>query len=325
MSEAYAIVHVMKQAIAPARLPTLSQPAATSAAPRDRRPPPPPQVRGWQRYPRLDPETIRYCVEALGSDWDDAACRHALRSHRRARLLTYAAWTMWALWTLITTTELEAPLFRPTLPMWVRLTGLELLLATSAVLLADRFMIRRGRATARFCRRIASALFYLQEMPLTGSSIVTAMKRAGWAARTLVISLQGGRAAWVASPPAVSDRSVRLARPLIDIDLTEAFDEPGQRRALAAAVSGFLFEAAGLVVLGREDLLPGLRRLYTQVPHRRSMAEHPQVPDRDALFLDPMGSRSRWEIIKDFALPAMAFIVSMISLAVSLSGLALHR
>ena len=122
----------------------------------------------------------------------------------------------------------------------------------------------------------------------------------------------------------MSDRSVRLARPLIDIDLTEAFDQPDQREALAVAVSGFLFEAAGLVVLGREDLFPGLRSLYTQVPHRRGMAEHPQVSDRDALFLDPMGSRSRWEVIKDFALPAMAFIVSLVSLAVSLSGLALH-
>ena len=315
----------MKQAMSPARPPTLLQPATTSAAPRDRQPLPPSRVRGWQRYLPFNPEAIRCCVEALGSDWDDASYRHALRSHRRAKLLTYAAWTMWSLWTPTTATELEVLLFRPTLPMWVRLTGRELLLATSAVLLADRFMIRGAGQQPGFCPRIASALFYLQEMPLTGSSIVTAMKCTGSAARTLVISLQGGRTAWVESPPAVSDRSVRLARPLIDIDLTEAFDQPGQRQALAAVVSGFLFfEAAGLVVLGREDLLPGLRSLYTQVPHRRGMAEHPRVPDRDTLFLDPMGSRSRWEVIKDFALPTMAFVVSLVSLTVSLSGLALH-
>jgi hypothetical protein len=142
----------------------------------------------------------------------------------------------------------------------------------------------------------------------TGHQVVVTQNHIGLAARALFLSLQRRRWTWV-SPPAVADRALRLARPLLDIEVEDGPENDG------AALFSFLYDVVIVVVAQREDLIPQVRAGYGMIPRRSDTAG-----DRDVLYLDPMRNRGRWEVVKDFVLPLASWVsllVSVIALAVA--------
>jgi len=135
--------------------------------------------------------------------------------------------------------------------------------------------------------------------------VVDTMNQVGIAARRLFVLLQRSRRTWV-SPPAVSDRALRLTRPLLDIELDDTL--PSQQRT---AVKSLLYDVTAMVVIGRPDLIPRIRAEYSSLPPR--MVESSDA-DRDNLYLDPMRDRSRWEVVREYILPLAAWL----SLAISI-------
>lgn len=84
-----------------------------------------------------------------------------------------------------------------------------------------------------------------------------------------------------------------------------------------------LCDIALAVAVGREDLVPGIRALYPELPERTDR-NYPSADGedgdhrRDALYLDPMRQRHRWDVFKDFALPVLAIVLSVVALIVSI-------
>jgi hypothetical protein len=149
--------------------------------------------------------------------------------------------------------------------------------------------------------------------------LIAATNFAGRAARYLFKHLQGRRRTWVA-PPAVADSALSLAHPLIDV----AFDLTSPRRTLHV-YTHFLYYAAGLVVVERFDLIPALREYYERehALARRTGTDSDGVPERDALFIDPMRDHHRWLVLKEYLFPLAAWLslaVSVAALVVSLRG-----
>ncbi|WP_410610090.1 hypothetical protein [Amycolatopsis sp. lyj-109] len=167
-----------------------------------------------------------------------------------------------------------------------------------------------SRSQLRFYRNVGVMLAIWKN----GGSRTHALKLAGSAARALFLVIQTEHWTW-ASPPALSERAARLARPLLDVD-TPDYLEPAQFDALC----GFLLDVTIVVIAGREDLIPEIRRRHSELKPRSEVSE--RSIERDMLFLDPMRDRSRWEVMKDFVLPLaswLSLIISFIALLVSLA------
>ncbi|MFG1641809.1 hypothetical protein ACGFMK_16105 [Amycolatopsis sp. NPDC049252] len=111
---------------------------------------------------------------------------------------------------------------------------------------------------------------------------------------------------------------LRLTRSLLDVELRDDFGLPSPANLREQRDLGrFVIDVAAVVALDREDLIPRVRSLYVDTLPGRESSEADE--ERDALFLDPMRTRTRWEVIKAFAVPMSALIVSLLSLVVALS------
>ena len=137
---------------------------------------------------------------------------------------------------------------------------------------------------------------------------------AGRAARCLFKAMQGGRRTWV-SPPAVSDRALVLAYPIVNVDISRCQD------ALSEYYGRFLHDVAALAMLGHEHLIPRLREAYLLLPARES--DDGAVPERDALYLDPMRNYHRWAVVKDYLYPLaswLSFLLAVVALVISIAN-----
>ncbi|WP_409496616.1 hypothetical protein [Amycolatopsis sp. cmx-11-12] len=142
---------------------------------------------------------------------------------------------------------------------------------------------------------------------------VRCMNHSGRAARLLFLHIQGGRRTW-AAPPTVADRALEFTYPLINVVLDGAPLSPRAVQSFKRHAE-FLKLTACLVALGREDLIPRLRRLtaaHGGVP-MRTEDDDAEIPERDLLFLDPMRNHHRWAVVKDFYYP----LSSWLSLAIA--------
>ncbi|NBH09477.1 hypothetical protein GTY80_40350 [Amycolatopsis sp. SID8362] len=166
------------------------------------------------------------------------------------------------------------------------------------------------RSRIRFYRSVGAALSAWERR----GRPIRVLQLAGAAARALFLVVQTEHWTW-ASPPALADRAARLARPVLDIEVS---DRPTHEEA--GAVCRFLIDVAIVVIAGREDLVPEVRRHHGDLRNRP--ARDSGATDRELLFLDPMRDRTRWEVLKDFVFPLaswLSFAVSVAALFVALS------
>jgi hypothetical protein len=189
------------------------------------------------------------------------------------------------------------------------LVGSALYVSAKSIIFSIRFAKGADdRSQVRFYRSVGTMLVAWRN----DGDASRALKLAGSAARALFLVIQTEQWTW-ASPPALSERAARLARPLLDVD-TPDYLEPEQIDALC----GFLFDVTIVVIAGREDLIPEVRRRYSGLKPRSDAAE--RAMERDILFLDPMRDRSRWEVMKDFVFPLASWLslgISFVALLVS--------
>jgi hypothetical protein len=185
-------------------------------------------------------------------------------------------------------------------------------------LLACALILGRASWEQRFYLAVNKARKAVRSGLDRNERTVISMNVAGKAARFLFRYLQRRRVTWV-SPPAVADRALAIAFPLVNVslggagsadeDTLETYDE-------------FLYYAAGLVAVGREDLVPVLRDRYSSAELPPRVAQGDEIPERDAQFLDPMRNYNRWAVAKDFLYPLAAWlslVVAVVALVVSLT------
>ncbi|MEU8414215.1 hypothetical protein AB0C24_15620 [Amycolatopsis japonica] len=166
--------------------------------------------------------------------------------------------------------------------------------------------MRPERRFYRFVTRAEKAANIPLGAPLN-TYPVRCMNHSGRAARLLFLHIQGGRRTW-AAPPAVADRALEFTYPLINVDMGSSPLTPQAVRSFKRHAE-FLKLTACLVALGREDLIPRLRRLtaaHGGVPMRTE--DDAEIPERDVLFLDPMRNHHRWAVVKDFYYPLSAWL-----------------
>ncbi|GAB1516800.1 hypothetical protein JCM33774_88450 [Actinophytocola sp. KF-1] len=197
------------------------------------------------------------------------------------------------------------------------------ILAAGQVMLAvvgSFWLWSEGGWEVRFFREIARILRIAREGTAEQYKAVECVNFAGKAARNLFCLVQQRRRTWK-SPPAVADFALAQSYPLIDVQLSQHGSASSLQRKLHVYVS-FLYFASALVAVRRHDLLPTLRQHYADrysLARRESTGSLDEIPERDALFLDPMRNQNRWTVTKDYFYPLAAWF----SLLVSLGALAL--
>ncbi|WP_263247281.1 hypothetical protein [Saccharopolyspora rosea] len=150
--------------------------------------------------------------------------------------------------------------------------------------------------------------------------LVRCANAAGQAARGLFIYLQGGRRSWVPSP-AVTDRALKYAYTLIDVDLIENCERADAEQNLHR-YAVFLHYAASLVAVDRADLLPRLRDRFADLGiERRPLDENGDIRQRESEYLNPLGQHNRWSIISSYVYPLgtwFSFLVALVAFIVNL-------
>jgi hypothetical protein len=277
------------------------------------------------RYPFIDEKTMRSRLEAHGIPWNELYHITALRTYlsdRRARALNFVKYVTLL---FLTCASLVLALSKAVgsnvgfgfllMPWWLEWSAVFCSSFIVAALLVSLLRRRPGGvrrhlspsnvARHRFFRR-AGLVFDYSFNPIIVSNLI------GESARLLFVALLNGRWTW-ASPPAVADRALRLAQPLIDVDVNVAF-------AVPESLLSFLYDVVIAVVAHREDMIPEIRANYPQIPRRSGKAS--AIDERDILYLDPMRNRGRWEIVQDFVLPLASWfsvVVSIAALVVAIS------
>jgi hypothetical protein len=178
----------------------------------------------------------------------------------------------------------------------------------------------RFRARSRFFRLLRKAELAANAWSMYNSraQAVRSVNLAGAAARSLFRYIQNSRRTW-GSPPTVADHALECSHPLIDIDLS------GKQFAITGLstiqyYARFLRDVAYLVMIEKEEYIPGLRRLYVELPGR-NRTNPSEIPDRDAHFLDPMRGHNRRSVMKDYYYPLaswLSLLVALLALAVSI-------
>jgi hypothetical protein len=271
-------------------------------------------------YPRFEIATVRQRLETLDETWDQARYEKEFREYDRTRrgtaarhaiffcapLLTIIIWTIWG---IQSEPALEAAL------LWLLLSLLAIVGLIGLTTLLIRMLIDAARG--RFFRYIGDALrliWIADRDEILSVNVPLILNHLGSAARALLLSLQGSRRAW-RSPPTVSDRALRISAPLIDMEIPDDLHVPGTAAgAPRKHLDQFLRDVAAVVAIGREDLIPRVREEYPELAHRSG---DPDTHNRDLTYLNPMRTRSRWEVAKDFWYP----LASWLSLVVATAAL----
>lgn len=284
------------------------------------------RVRRRERYPRFDLSHVQRCVETLdGAVWDDDTKRLYGR-----RLKWYECMTDWPAYLTLATlvasyfllrqksvsievdrlsVALGQYLDRLPVPVGVGIFSLGTLICARVL-----YSTWGVRPRARFFRAIERALYngLTKKHP---QAPVVALNFVGQAAQSLFRDIRRGRAR--TAPPAVSDWAETVASQLIAVRMMRD-DGTGDRMLPIEVYWRFLYDAATLVAVRREGLIPALREAYSPIlpiPNGEDFVE------RNILFLNPLRGHQRWIFVKDFVYPLAAWLsllVSMVALAPTL-------
>jgi hypothetical protein len=276
----------------------------------------------WSWYPRFELATVRDRVIELGEHWDEDRYSTALREYdqtrRKAgvnRVIGGVCLVLIAVGLIISAGRVpgsDLQQFLAVLP-----AAGAVLAVVLAIFLSARIPI--GAARWRFFSHIADAIRLIRDVDekTLDVDIPSVLNSLGMAARALLLALQRTRRAW-RSPPMVSDRALRLSSALIDIDLPDDLHLPGLAgSATRELLHRFLHDVAAVVAIGRDDLIPDVREAYRELPRRS-----PEARELDLVYLNPMRSRSRWDVAKDFWYPLapwLSLVVSAAALVISLT------
>lgn len=271
-----------------------------------------PKHRQLVPFPKIGPEDVDRVLESVGNP-DCVDVDRALRRYRRTR------WRMQLPATLGLTATFVALALLPMVKDGVVVARAVTLLVLFVVLTMFFMLgdVSAGASRVKFFQLVAIAEAQFRPRRWLQVEMVRGVNTAGRAERALFITLQGSRRTW-AAPPTVADRALELTYPLINVDIATALRAAGAGAAwVRTAYARMLYDAAVLVVVRREDLIPSLRRRYWAQLRVRTNDEGPE--DRDALYLDPLRHHNRWQVIKDFFVPVAALGISILSLVISLA------
>lgn len=275
-------------------------------------------------YPRFDLAVLRSRLESLGEDWDEERYAAALRVYNNERKRFGRWWAVGVLALFVFVGSLFPAIEREFEDKGKLLPLLRDAGYLIGVIIGVTVIVRlsAGSARWRFFRRIGDAIREVRDAdihPKSDADVPAILNRLGSAARWLFLALQGSRRSWK-SPPMVSDRASRLAAPLIDIDVP---DNLHMQTVVAEASRDvflrFLQDIAAVVAIGREDLIPRVRKAYPELPSR---SDESAAHDRDLAYLNPMRNRTRWDVAKDFWYPLapwLSLLIAGAALAISLT------
>lgn len=286
---------------------------------------------GWiSRFAQFDSGQAEGLFRQLGAEWDSKRGPELVRAHHRRRRATavfYVAVVAIAVAAVLAVrNEVQIEAHSKGLPVGAQVvyfaSGLAAVALPCAVVLLA-YLRSVDAARSRFLRRIGMAIEHIWAADHDKSAdldVVRAMNDVGAAARALFLSLQRSRRTW-RSPPAVADRAVRLAAPLLDIELPNDVEAKGDdKQAPRTLLHNFLQDVAIVVAMARPDLIPRVRGTYPNLPPRSSGPNAAIAVERDAAYLNPMHARTRWEVVKDFVLPLASWLGAAVSLFVAIRG-----
>lgn len=258
---------------------------------------------------------VRGCFEALGEEWQTERFERAYRLYKSE---TSDPWLVRVFLLSYLLVVVMGSALAPG-PVVLKVSiGAAILIFVSHY--AYKGLHRTLYSRAKFYREILAAERSIANMvPMNRNEMIAAaIGHAGYAARELFRFLRGGRWTWT-TPPAVADRAVTLSFPIIDVNVA---DEHNMIRGLFLHMyPRFLHDVAGLVMMGRPDLIPALRRGYPFLFHRLEEGQYGQPTDRDIRYLDPMRDHDRGQVFREFILPLsswLSFLVAAIALVVAL-------
>ncbi|MCG3754774.1 hypothetical protein [Amycolatopsis sp. Poz14] len=285
-----------------------------------------PRIGRLRRYPRINISSTEELMLKLGQQWHARQYSHEFSRYRLMRALATPCY-------LILIGYLTLLTSRISLIQDIGLFGRFLLAVIVSVFIRAIWLSRAGGAKRRFFRAIGIALRMLESgqeqhvenprwlrfKPHYDGSLVEALNFAGLASRALFALLQQSRRTWQ-SPPTVAERAVRLSAPLIDIEIVDDLDitHPGVDPTKWILLYGFLYDVAAVVAIRREDLIPAVRSLYSNLPS--GPLDAISCKERDVRYLNPAHERSRWELAKDYILPLSSWLsltVSIIALVIA--------
>lgn len=278
--------------------------------------------RSQARYPSFDIAHVRKCIEALEDTpkWDEGEYLRRLRRYRFlinfptylcGAVMLIAYYLVQQRSVLVTLDHLSAKLrqYMDGLPLGVQVAAF--FFGAFAVIRMS-YTTKGIRPRAQFFRAVERAVRNAT-MKTHPQAPIIALNYVGEAAKCLFADLRRGRAH--TAPPAVSDWAEGVARCLIDVRMMQS-DSSGDRTTSIADYAQFIYDAATLVAVRREGLIPTLRKKYEPllpIPNDDSFDE------RNTLFLNPLRGHPRWIFVKDFVYPLAAWL----SLPVSVVALAL--
>ncbi|KDN19819.1 hypothetical protein DV20_22215 [Amycolatopsis rifamycinica] len=280
-------------------------------------------------FPVFDDDEVIRCIGQLAGEYPEAARRTDRRSLGLHRSTTgpngvvLVAVTPVATLVFAGVSAFSAWVVLRSLPETLRRTGGSwfevgfVLTVLGSMFVASLALAASRHPDLRFQRVVAKVQRLTREGFAPMYRIVRCANLAGKAARELFRVHQGRRLTWV-SPPMVADRALTLSFPLVDVELSREAN-PDDLDKVIRVYGEFLYFAAALEAAGRPELIPKLRDHYARsgLLERRNAEPPGEVPERDALFLDPMRNHSRWAVAKDFLYP----LSSWFSLAVAVAAL----
>ncbi|WP_353649554.1 hypothetical protein ABLG96_00895 [Nakamurella sp. A5-74] len=116
--------------------------------------------------------------------------------------------------------------------------------------------------------------------------------------------------------PALDDRALLPAYALMSVYLPESATTHERQVQLISSWRAYVTDAVGLMAVGRADLLVALRtKIYGALPDRSGEALHGSLqPDKDEVrFVSPLRDRHRWDFGKDFVLPALLAVFTVVA------------
>ncbi|MDS0135765.1 MULTISPECIES: hypothetical protein [unclassified Amycolatopsis] len=290
-----------------------------------------PPIGKFRRYPRISKSSTEDLMSALNQVWYPDAYGHEFARYKLMRAVAAPCYFFLIGYLLVLQEGFS-------LTQKLDLIEKILLSLMAAVIVRGVWLSRVGGSKRRFFRAIGVALRslevgaeqatrnkgnlgWLRFKPLHEGSLVEALNFTGVAARGLFTSLQRSRWTWQ-SPPMVAERAVRLSSPLIDVEIVDDLDITlsGVDPIKWLLLYGFLYDVAAVVAIRREDLIPAVRSLYSELPARRESGNESKA--RDLRYLDPMHERSRWEVVKDYVLPLSSWLslsVSVVALVIAIN------
>lgn len=259
---------------------------------------------------------LRQRLETLGEPWDETRYAAAFREYDKKR--NAAAWRHVAGFLCLIPVAFIAGYWITSIgPTWALLSILLLPVTTLFLLTVVQFVaaIPIGAARWRFFYHIGFAIKLIwtaDRDEILSVEVLLMLNHLGSASRALFVSLQGSRRTW-RYPPMVSDRALQLSAPLIDMEIPDDLHMPGTSAGTPRKyLDQFLRDVAAVAAIGREDLIPRVRDEYPELKKRSS---DPDARDRDLNHLNPMRTRSRWDVAKDFWYPLASWLSLFVAAA----------